>query len=312
MAGAPGDALHNDIRGAVRLICMDMSGASVVLESALTFQCEGQTLIGIVHENPRETRRLGVVVVVGGPQYRVGSHRQFVLMARMLAAEGYPVLRFDYRGMGDSDGSMRSFDSVSADIRAAVDAMNKAIPGLDGVVLWGLCDAASASLMYCTSDQRVAGLILANPWVRTAAGEARSYLRHYYLQRLLQKSFWQKVFSGGFKPGKSLQELSGAVRQASTDSAPAGSTGYIDQMLSGLQGFAGPILLLISERDLTAREFTDRCGQHSAWQKATRRKNVQREDLPGADHTFSSREALSAATAGSLRWLNAMAPRAGR
>jgi len=46
----------------------------------------------------------GVLIVVGGPQYRVGSHRQFVMLARFLADHGVPCMRFDYRGMGDVSG----------------------------------------------------------------------------------------------------------------------------------------------------------------------------------------------------------------
>ena len=51
----------------------------------------------------------GVLIVTGGPQYRAGSHRQFVLLARFLAARGMAVLRFDYRGMGDSEGAPRDY-----------------------------------------------------------------------------------------------------------------------------------------------------------------------------------------------------------
>ena len=85
---------------------------SAVREDAVVFQCEGASLVGILHVPEREPARIGVLVIVGGPQYRVGSHRQFVLMARSLAQSGYAVLRFDYRGMGDSDGEMRTFESV--------------------------------------------------------------------------------------------------------------------------------------------------------------------------------------------------------
>ena len=42
----------------------------------------------------------GMLIVVGGPQYRAGSHRQFTLLARDVAATGVPTMRFDYRGMG--------------------------------------------------------------------------------------------------------------------------------------------------------------------------------------------------------------------
>ncbi len=78
-------------------------------ETALRFTCADEYLFGILAcpERPSDT---GVVIVVGGPQTRVGSHRQFVLLSRALAAAGYPVLRFDVRGMGDSSGEQRDFE----------------------------------------------------------------------------------------------------------------------------------------------------------------------------------------------------------
>ena len=126
-------------------------------EQAFTFDCQGKALLGILHVGEAHARR-GVLVVVGGPQYRVGSHRQFVLLARALAAAGFPTLRFDYRGMGDADGEARDFEAVSDDLKAAVDALCQRCPQLQEIVIWGLCDAASAALFLCRpgySDQRV-------------------------------------------------------------------------------------------------------------------------------------------------------------
>jgi exosortase A-associated hydrolase 1 len=118
-----------------------------VNESVLSFSCEGAPLVGILAE-PRDTpAEVGVLIIVGGPQYRVGSHRQFTLLARHLAANGFAALRFDYRSMGDSAGETRDFLGVNTDIAAAIEALLAARPALKRVVLWGLCDAASAALL---------------------------------------------------------------------------------------------------------------------------------------------------------------------
>jgi exosortase A-associated hydrolase 1 len=240
-------------------------------ESAIIIQCGDESMVGILHRPVQAPRNLGVLVVVGGPQYRVGSHRQFVLMARSFAAAGYAVLRFDYRGMGDSGGAARTFETVGDDIRAASDAFLAAQPGLRGIVIFGLCDAASAALMYCNSDPRVKGLLLANPWVRTEGGAARAVVRHHYGRRVLQRSFWSKVLKGEFAALASLRSFAAQLRSSREREAAEGPSGdapdFLRRMLRGLAGFRGPVLLLLSDRDLTAREFQDLCRDSSAWSR---------------------------------------------
>ncbi len=161
-----------------------------------------QHMLGIVSVPAPSSPQVstGVVIVVGGAQYRVGSHRQFVQLARFLAAAGYPVLRFDFPGMGDSPGEPVPFDDSAAHIAAAIDALHSSHPvKVDRVVLWGLCDGASASLLYMQArqDRRVAGMVLLNPWVRSEAGLARAQVKHYYRQRLMEPAFWRKLAAGG-------------------------------------------------------------------------------------------------------------------
>jgi exosortase A-associated hydrolase 1 len=282
---------------------------NVVAERALIFDCRDDRLLGIAHLPQPNASDIGIVVVVGGPQYRVGSHRQFVLMARSLAEAGYPVLRFDYRGMGDSAGAMPGFDRVDEDIEAAIDALSRAAPHVKRIVLWGLCDAASACMIYGKRrDARVRGMIVANPWVRSTAGEATAMLKHYYLQRLLQRSFWTKVFTGGFQLSRSLGGLFGTLRRSRSPSDGGGvAVGtFIDRMLQGVQDSRLPLLLLISEKDLTAAEFVELHRRSSAWQHALA-QYATFERLSGADHTFSNRTTLTEANARSLRWLQQLA-----
>jgi uncharacterized protein len=79
-------------------------------------------------------------------------------------------------------------------------------------------------------------------------------------------------------------------------------------MLRGLERFTGPVLVLISERDLTAAEFVLLCREDPRWQQASARSGVQMVTLAGADHTFSSRAALDDATERCVAWLRSALP----
>ena len=259
-------------------------------ERALSFDCGGAALVGIASVPAAPCTR-GVLIVVGGPQYRVGSHRQFALLARDLAAHGIAAMRFDYRGMGDSDGDERDFETIQDDIRAALDAFIAAVPGLTDVVLWGLCDGASAAAMYAPGDARVRGLVLLNPWVRTDDGVARTTLKHHYRDRLRSAEFWRKLARGRFDYAGSLASMLKLVRtafagRAAADDAPAALP---ERMRRGLHAFGGHTLLVIGGADLTGREFCDVAGSTPAWKRLAGAPHVAWRRLEEADHTFSRR-----------------------
>ncbi len=276
------------------------------VESMRVFDCQGERLVGIV-AIPEFPRATGVVVVVGGPQYRVGSHRQFVLLARYLAAEGVAVMRFDYRGMGDSSGHARSFDDVEADIAAAIDDMQAACPEVDRVALWGLCDGASAALTYwhSTRDERVAGMALLNPWVRSDASLAQTHLKHYYGQHLREREFWRRLVRGRVDVKGALLSFARNVRTAGSNPASATrNASFQERMAAGLRTFPGPALLVLSGRDLTAKEFLEHVQSNAAWDAALGRANLRRIDIAEADHTFSSADGRREIEALTLAWMS--------
>lgn len=269
-------------------------------------------MLGVLHRPQTAAARVGVVLVVGGPQYRVGSHRQFVLLARFLAANGVPVLRFDYRGMGDSEGAPRDFEHIGRDIAAAIDALLAQQAGLDGVVLWGLCDAATANAFHALDDPRVIGQVALNPWVRTVEGEAQAYIRHYYLQRLLSPELWRKVFSlrldWSAAMGDFLRKLRLSGGTAGDGGSPQAAGPLPDRLRHAQLTFRGPTLLVLSGQDLTAREYESRVDETPAWRDWSRSERVTLRRLDEADHTFSRAAWRDQVATWTLDWLTKIAP----
>ena len=274
-------------------------------ELALKFSCAGESLMGVASV-PEQPARRGVVVAVGGPQYRVGSHRQFTLLARALAEQGYPVLRFDYRGMGDSAGAMRDFEQVDDDLRAAIDQFFVTVPTLEDVVIWGLCDGASAAMFYGAEDARVSGLVLLNPWARSEYGQARATLRHYYVARLLDRALWTKIVTFRFDYGaaaRSLASIIAKVMGGRGDLAMPSAPSFQDRMLAGLRRFDGKVLLITSGADLTAQEFLGMVDGSREWRRLLEAPRVARQMLAQADHTFSRRAWRDQVSAWTGAWL---------
>ncbi|EHR42214.1 hydrolase [Alishewanella jeotgali KCTC 22429] len=206
-------------------------------------------------------------------------------------------MRLDTSGMGDSGGKAKPFFQQSADIELAIEHFFMTCPQLKQLVLWGLCDAASAILIKLNRpDSRISGVVLLNPWVRQTQSHAQTMLKHYYLKRLISKEFWQKLLKGGLKLTDSLASLTQTLKASrakpQTNNLPRPTTlhvteqTYVSAMLSGWQSFGGKVLVITSGNDLTAQEFLELCAADQNWQQCL--KHSAREHLPDANHTFAS------------------------
>lgn len=262
-------------------------------------------------------RPIAVVIIVGGPQTRVGSHRQFVLLARRLAASGFVCLRFDYTGMGDSPGPLPDFEAAGEDIRRACDAVLAARPECRSVVLWGLCDGATAAAFHAVRDDRVTAVIAANPWARSDATRSAAMVQEHYGARLRSPAFWKKLFSGRVDIVTAAREFAGhlwrarGTRKVQRSGLAAG--GETPEMVAGPGGADLPMRLAsalsqlvdgpgaqtdrptrlhvqLSGNDLTAAEFE--LAMATAGMAEQLGGSVLR--LPAADHTFSDPAAQEA------------------
>lgn len=291
------------------------------LEQAVVFESGAESLYGLLHLPEQTNADVGVVILVGGPQYRVGSHRQFVELARGLASAGIPVFRFDFTGMGDSTGYFPGFENVNGDIRQAIDTLVDSRPEIKRIILWGLCDGASAACFYASQDQRVIGLCLANPWVRTEQGEAKAFLKHYYLSRLMNKQFWMKLLTGKLKVFQAVLDLISNVKRSrvvspevvtaedkidADISSSSQSAALPDRVFQSLALFPGKIMFLISGNDLTAAEFMDSVANDRKRQKLMSSHKVTLTRFPEANHTFSRREWMHDVIKQTAHWIKSL------
>lgn len=272
-------------------------------EKPLSFTSNGEQLLGILHDTD-EPAAVGIIILVGGPQYRVGSHRMFVQIARRMAACGYPTLRFDFRGMGDSSGQFPGFERLDEDIAAAIKVLCTNRPEIGKVVLLGLCDGATGAALYAPIDPIVKGLVLLNPWVHTESGQAKAYLWYYYPRRLLQKDFWRSLISGKVRIIASIRDFSAKFLQSLSHkqvSKGAVCTSFVGRFGLALSKFRGDVLIVNCENDLTAAEFQALLHSDGLWTGIRNRSVLSH--IKGADHTLSDPKDLELFCDRVLAWL---------
>lgn len=291
-----------------------------MIEQGVIFNSNGKQLVAIEHlpgpllikatiqdaeqeleskeYKPQPTKK-GVVIVVGGPQTRVGSHRLFVDLARALAKQGVTVFRFDYSGAGDSEGAVSSFTEIQPDINAAIQVFQQRHSDITELTLWGVSDAASAILLYLNEypqqaqEANIKHLFLVNPWVRQAQTEAKNHLRSYYIKRFFNKNFWQKFLSGKVKAKSTLTDIHGFHQKNKASNDIDRQDSFVTQMLQGLSDFSGKCDFLLSGNDLTANEFKLLMKSDKYWRKVMARDTINMQIINQADHTFSQRDIKS-------------------
>lgn len=258
-------------------------------QRALRFHCHGASLVGVVDIPERPLPR-GVLVVADSAQYRVGSHRQFTLLSRLLAARGIPVMRFDRRGMGDSEGEPRAFDAIDEDVRAAMKEYFIQVPEMKEIVILGLGDSALAAALYAPTDDRVCALVLLNPLPAPLAAEGGEPQRHY-LARLGEAAFWKRIAAGKID----LVAGAAALRHNLRLPAEERRAALPRRIASSLAAFNGRLLLVLGGEDGPAHRF--------ARQLARRQARFRCIEVAHADHAFASSAWREEVAIASANWI---------
>jgi exosortase A-associated hydrolase 2 len=134
-------------------------------ETPLFFSNDNQRLFGILHNAGAAQKKYGWVFCHPFAEEKLWAHRVYVSMARELAKKSYPVLRFDYRGYGDSEGRFEDYtiDDQLADIDCAISTLMEKAPGLQSVGLIGLRYGATLAALAAERNRFVSRLVLWDP-----------------------------------------------------------------------------------------------------------------------------------------------------
>ncbi len=230
------------------------------------FDCEGSqcaAILDLPHDGT-EARTTGLLIVTGGNELRSGPHGSQAAMAAHFAALGFPVFRYDRRGVGDSEGENTGWRGAEADVHAAVKEFREAGLNLTHIFGFGNCDGASSLACY----GREAGLsrvLLANPWVFDHDGESvlaaepvpakpahsRASTLRYYRRRLSNPiGLLRDLFGGKVNLGQAIGDIAAASK------APmAARTGAM--VSQALHEWGSNATLLLASDDRTALYFQE-------------------------------------------------------
>jgi exosortase A-associated hydrolase 2 len=130
----------------------------------------GERMFAGQHRPVRQASRAVVLCHPLGEE-KLWSHRVFVSLARDLAAAGIAVLRFDFRGEGDSDRDFEQadFESRIADTNVAIDTLRELNPAVSDLSLVGLRLGAAVAAETAARRSDVSRLILWEPVVDGSA-----------------------------------------------------------------------------------------------------------------------------------------------
>ncbi len=291
-------------------------------ETVLTFG-PSHSLVGILADAPIPNRR-AVIVLNAGLIHRVGPSRVYVRIARRLAAEGYPTLRIDLGGIGDSgpgDDRLTYEARVLAEARQAMDVLASE-HGIAEFIFAGHCAGAANSFHVAAADPRVTGVLLIN--LEGGSNEWADYDREkkqarfygaYFRDRLRDPASWRKLLSGRANPVNIVRTLWGSqvrdrlrtllFRSRRTSSAEAAALppamaqarGELDSLLA-----RGVKVLFIHSEGGTGLEFVRvTLGDHL--ERAIASGAAQLDILPQSDHTFTVRRSQAQLTETIVTWM---------
>jgi len=258
----------------------------------ITFTNDGEQIIGILHvpDNLKKGEKAPAIAMFHGfTGHKSEAHRFFIHVARALCNAGYIVLRFDFRGSGDSDGEFEDM-TVSKEVSDASQAIDflsdLAVTNQKKIGVIGLSMGGRVAAILASKDKRIKFVILYSA--------ALSSLKEKFLGRL-KKEDLKKLEKGE------------AVHIGNGWYLKKGFFETIDSPvpLEVLDKIEVPVLIIHGDSDDIVSLDDAQRGYRIL--KKLHSKN-ELYIIKGGDHTFTRKEHTQKVIDKTLNWLSSLSP----
>ena len=239
-----------------------------------------------------------VILINSGIIHRVGASRLYVSLAREFAHHGFPTLRFDLSGIGDSAPRKESLslsDTVKADIDDAISFLEQTRQANRFIVM-GLCSGAHDAFETALRRPDVVGLALLD-----IPGPFRNWQQvacHYGKRLLRLDSWWSTIRGRNTVYRRAWNRVVGADRLPDTGDSAGIRQGYsrdtMQDHFSALIGRSVPVHLVFTAG--MENNYNHRSQFREVFPSVSANPLVSYQYFPKADHIFSramERRALS-------------------
>lgn len=288
-------------------------------------------LTGILERPSEFSPDAAVLLLSPGVKMRVAPHRLYKRMSHWFASRGFAVLRFDFYGLGDSEGEVPEdlladfyrevqLGRYCEDVLSAAHWIEEHL-GLRRILLAGLCGGAITGLLASRHMDSVEGLIgLGIPvildgseqdHVRNMTEGQRSVLKRTYLKKLMDPGAWLRLLT--LKSDirllfRSFRPKTAAPSESESQASQAEPDGNMNPMfapaLFELVDRSCPLLLVFSGGDRLAWEYEEKFAVPNADKLKLIGDQLVVKTIPNANHILSDQESQAQMFEILDSWLN--------
>jgi alpha/beta superfamily hydrolase len=234
-------------------------------ETLFTISGKYGALSAMLHLPP-DAKSTFIVMLHGWSGYRTGPHQMQTRAARHFAQNGFPVLRFDFAGRGDSEGSaeLATLATMKDDVDIILEWTKSTFPA-HNILLAGLCSGCEVAFAAAAAPQVKALMLWSAPVFAASASSERTRRKRWhhlgeYARKMLRPSTFKKLLRGSVDVRgvtKVLSHQGGESKNIESDLPGQLPRGWRQTILEQNKKLAMPVLLIFGSADPTATEALD-------------------------------------------------------